>query len=134
MSEFGLAASALRDGELRRLNEGRRMRGLEGALYPWGNEEPDCSKANYNEDPDENDYCVGDTTMAGSYSPNGYGLYDMAGNVWEWTADWYREGYYLVLRGGSWISIGNSLRVAYREGELPGNRYFNFGFRCARSP
>ena len=112
--------------------------GLEGQRYPWG-DEIDNSKANYGQN-------IGTTTVAGSYSANGYGLYDMAGNVWEWCTDWYDSDYYTnlpatnplgpetdtfrVLRGGSWAHSINYLRLASRSNSTPPDRYNSYGFRC----
>ncbi len=113
--------------------------------YPWGDQETDCTLAN-------NDGCVGDTSAVGSY-PTGaspYGAMDMAGNVWEWTNDWYSSSYYRdspannppgpatgnykVYRGGSWSSYLSNLRTSYRYSSNPNVRYYNVGFRCATSP
>jgi eukaryotic-like serine/threonine-protein kinase len=127
--------------------------GLQGMDYPWGDESPVCEKGAQNGAKfDDNAGCdSADTDPVGSYSPNGYGLFDTAGNIWEWVWDWYSESYYSsqasftnpfgpesgdyhVVRGGTWSFNSNGLRVARREwnglsyGNLP------FGFRCSRSP
>ncbi|MCU0485838.1 MAG: SUMF1/EgtB/PvdO family nonheme iron enzyme [Anaerolineales bacterium] len=128
--------------------------GFTGALYPWGNTfngnlanfcDASCSLGWSN-----NSYNDGyaDSAPVGSYPANGYGLYDMAGNVWEWVAD--RYGSYLegavfyptgpdsgtsrLLRGGSWYSDGGYLRVSDRFRGNPANSSYYFGFRCAHSP
>ncbi|MCS7010639.1 MAG: formylglycine-generating enzyme family protein [Anaerolineales bacterium] len=122
----------------------KAARGTDGRTYPWG-EGIDCDRANYSG-------CVGGTTPVGKY-PSGvspYGIYDLAGNVREWVADWYDEKYYdrsparnpqgpssgsqRVLRGGSWNVVEYVVRSALRDRFGPGVRCDNFGFRCALSP
>ena len=93
--------------------------------YPWGNEEPNHNRANY-------DGKVGYPTPVGSY-PSGAtpeGLMDMAGNVWEWCADWYDEKYksIRVLQGGSWVSSGINLRCWSRRRISPDLRFDDVGF------
>ena len=74
---------------------------LSGLTYPWGNT-IDSSKANYNRH-------IGDTTAVGEYTANGYGLYDMAGNVWEWCLDEYDSGFYAVSPSQNPLSGANSI-------------------------
>lgn len=128
----------------------KAARGTDGRIYPWGNRAPACNLTNYNKGNDA--FCVKDSNAVGSY-PDGaspYGVMDMAGNVWEWVNDWYGEEYYAsspstnppgpvegiskVLRGGGWYYTDNFIRTSYRNGQEPGNRDFNLGFRCASSP
>ena len=97
--------------------------GLEGKRYPWG-DEIDNTKANYASN-------VGTTTVAGSYPANGYGLYDVTGNVYEWCQDWYsNEQKYRVLRGGSWNLSTLFLHVTSRINYVPSFRHSYLGFRC----
>ncbi len=121
----------------------KAARGTDGRTYPWG-EGIDCTKANYRQ-------CGHNKTKpVGSY-PSGaspYGAMDMAGNVWEWTADWYDSNYYRngssknpkgspsgrnrVFRGGSWSNYPSYIRVSYRRGRRPNFQKNYVGFRCAR--
>lgn len=90
-----------------------------------------------------------DTTPAMSYPPNAFGLYDTAGNVYEWCNDWYAynyydasalepmspmgppQGVYRVLRGGCWKSLKEDLRCSHRHRNNPGAVNGTYGFRCA---
>ena len=121
--------------------------GLEGLSYPWSNEEPSCQKSSENGAQFAD--CSDQPITAGSFSPNGYGLYDMAGNVWEWVSDWYDVGYYAsspsnnpsgpssgdkrVVRGASWKFSDGNLRSANRNFYNPVNTDNDVGFRCSRS-
>jgi len=124
--------------------------GLEGKTYPWGDEAPTCATDAPN---GANFYggegCSGDNTMpVGSFAPNGYGLYDMAGNVWEWTSSLYQSypydandgredissSFIRVLRGGAWTYSDSYVRSASRNRIDPSFIYVSFGFRCSRSP
>jgi len=120
-------------------------RGPDANTYPWGNTWPTCDLAHFN-------FCGDFMILAGSL-PDGaswVGAQDMAGNVEEWVHDWYGDDYYAtspgsnpqgpdsgdekVLRGGSWTSVDDFLRSAYRDNNDPNYRSRNIGFRCAVSP
>lgn len=128
--------------------------GLEGKIYLWGDTFED-GQANFCDTNCTYDWKsitindgYADTSLVGNYASNGYGLHDLAGNVWEWTADWYGETYYSnspasnpsgpasgqyrVLRGGSWLITPDVLRVSLRVRNTPDDRYYGYGFRCAR--
>jgi formylglycine-generating enzyme required for sulfatase activity len=102
--------------------------GLIGKRYPWG-DEITHDDANYNGTggKDKWDKC----SPVGSFEPNEYGLYDTAGNVWEWCAD--RYGGFRGVRSGSWNSVSNGLRVAYSSHDDLDVRTFDLGFRCVSS-
>jgi formylglycine-generating enzyme required for sulfatase activity/tRNA A-37 threonylcarbamoyl transferase component Bud32 len=121
----------------------KAARGTDGRIYPWGNAF-DKNRLNSSEGG------RGDTTPVDSF-PSGaspYGALDMAGNVWEWVADWHDSAYYTnsprnnpkgpssgqyrVLRGGAWNYGQRSVRAASRDGYDPGTRIDYVGFRCAQ--
>ncbi|WP_240155219.1 formylglycine-generating enzyme family protein [Chitinophaga sp. Cy-1792] len=142
--------------------------GLTGQLYPWGNEALTSGKPKANtwngNFPYKNTNTDGFTGTAPikSYSPNGYGLYDMSGNVWEWVGDLYNANYYgkegqlavnpkgpaeafdpeepgmvkHTIRGGSYMCSDEycrGYRVSARMKTTPESGLANLGFRCARS-
>jgi len=121
----------------------KAARGTDGREYPWGDE---WNKENLNAGQNEENLTAGGTYEAGK-SP--FGVYDMAGNVMEWTASWY-DAYpgakyqspnygrkHKVARGGSWGGVGHYViphyfRVAYRFNFQPDGAYNDVGFRCAK--
>ena len=109
--------------------------GLEGAVYPWGDELcPDGERRCNTWRGDFPHAGPGDvgTVPVRSFGPNGFGLYQCVGNVWEWTAT--TEGDRRVRRGGSYLchdSYCNRYRVAARDGGPPGDATGNIGFRVA---
>ena len=119
----------------------KAARGTDARYYPWGNE-PDKTISNVRGLEDENRY----TAPVGDYedSKSPFGVYDLAGNVWEWTADWYQPyagnkqesdlyGTTLkVIKGGSWHSNMDLARSAIRGKAIPYQPQNYIGFRCAR--
>lgn len=104
--------------------------GLIKKEYVWGDDEAVARDyANYDGTgvKDKREYCA----PVGSFKLNGYGLYDIAGNVWEWCQDWYDSNKTRrVLRGGSWNDPSSNLRAASRFGYFPTLPYDYLGFRC----
>jgi formylglycine-generating enzyme required for sulfatase activity len=126
----------------------KAARGNDQRPYPWGKAEPSPALANYDHCCDFKEY--GALTDVGSFEQgkSPYGAYDMAGNVWEWVADWYDRNYYenspvrnptgpssgqvRVLRGGSWIYSPVGVRSADRFWFTPTTQLVEIGFRCAQ--
>jgi formylglycine-generating enzyme required for sulfatase activity len=135
----------------------KAARGTDQRIYPWGNDPPNPQRANYGKTTWNNHAALVPVgQLEDGKSP--YGIYDLAGNVWEWVSDWYDPDYYTtsplrnpagpetgkykVLRGGSWDFAPENLRSARRDFNVmsttdydsPAYRNFNSGFRCAKSP
>ena len=131
----------------------KAARGIDGRKYPWGNS-PDASCTHLVMD-EGGDGCGTAQTWEVGSKPLGaspYGAMDMAGNVWEWTADWYSSDYYeqtpvegwvnpegpvsgvyRVLRGGSWLNFDPVLlNSSFRNFLTPANRFSYLGFRCSQ--
>ena len=129
-------------------------RGGNRSIFPWG-DEAKSRKANFCDQTcgkrwkeDQFDDGHRHTAPVGSFPANGYGLFDMAGNVYEWVEDWYAEDYYRksprdnpkgpgkgnkkVIRGGSWINYSVGVRPADRTEAKPTTRLNFVGFRCAQ--
>jgi formylglycine-generating enzyme required for sulfatase activity len=127
----------------------KAARGTDGRTYPWGNEQPTARLANFERGYANNAY---DERLApvDSYETgkSPFGLHHVAGNVWEWTADWYEAEYYSknpqrnrtgpsrgtakVVRGGSWDYGPDYLRSARRYRYSPSSQDDDIGFRCAQ--
>ncbi|HLF73313.1 MAG TPA: SUMF1/EgtB/PvdO family nonheme iron enzyme [Anaerolineales bacterium] len=119
----------------------KAARGTDGRTYPWG-EGIDCSKANYSG-------CSEGTSSVMTYQDgmSPYGVYNMAGNVWEWVADWYSDTYYhdlqienppgpdsgelRVVRSGAWNQSASNVRASFRNAKAPPIADNDIGFRCA---
>ncbi len=104
----------------------RAARGTTGRKYPWGNEAADETRLNF-------DRNIGEPTPVGIYSLGATpdGIEDLAGNVWEWCADWYdiQTKRSRLVRGGSWFNDSSYARSAVRPSYLRGSRGKSIGFR-----
>jgi formylglycine-generating enzyme required for sulfatase activity len=150
----------------------KAARGTDGRLYSWGDEPITCARAVYM---DKSGRSCGVLKTRGGHPEKGrplevgsrpaglYGLYDMIGNSWEWTADWFSESWddcgaacagvdprgpcgggatpcpghnRKVVRGGSWYWPAEYNTTVYRRAHIPANQpeFHHFGFRCAASP
>jgi formylglycine-generating enzyme required for sulfatase activity len=116
--------------------------GLDRKRYAWGDDDQLRGKGHLN-------WAVGPVAV-GSFPPNGFGLYDVAGNVWEWTSDWYERDYYSgspdrnpkgpetgtykVIRGSGWTDgyDARNLMVSHRSYVDPATRAFTIGIRCVK--
>lgn len=127
----------------------KAARGTDGRLYPWGNGAPTRLHANFGKKEWANHMALVPVGMF-EMGKSPYGIYDMAGNAWEWVNDWYDHDYYKksptknpqgpttgkskVVRGGNWLYVQEFLRSSFRFNADPSGRQFGYGFRCAKTP
>jgi formylglycine-generating enzyme required for sulfatase activity len=125
----------------------KAARGTDGRIYPWGNDPPTPAHANFGHETTKGYAAL---AKVGSFEKgkSPYGVYDLAGNVWEWVADRYDEHYYQhspeqnprgpttgplrALRGGAWNSAPTVLASTNRNANVPSARRSDVGFRCAQ--
>ena len=108
----------------------KAARGGQDVIYPWGDQSPtDGVRANYN-----GNGRFSSTSPVGSFEAgrNAYGLYDMAGNVWQWTSTGRAGTGRLIVKGGSWMDGPTDLRVSNRRDVDPSKGYVDVGFRLVR--
>lgn len=128
----------------------RAAAGVEGRIFPWGNQIPDETRANFGK------CCFikkGEVLEKVDSFPAGrtpQGIFNMSGNIAEWVRDWYDSGYYKVspyrnpqgpekgryhvVRGGAWNSLPDYMRTRRRYGNNDGQDFYGIGCRCARTP
>jgi len=127
----------------------KAARGTDKRTYPWGNDDPTSQLANYSVDGKRAWQGMSTLSPVGSFDEgkSPHGIYDMAGNVWEWVADWYDREYYQkspeksptgpkegerrVIRGGSWNDPPVAIRTTARVSAEPEYRDRTLGVRCA---
>ncbi len=123
----------------------KAAKGPNGSIYPWGNGDPKSDLLNYKGN-------IGDTTSGGNFPAGAsyYQVFDMAGNVWEWVADWYGDNYYSqsldqnptgpatgnkrIIRGGAWVEMSDEgdIRTTARASGGPDSANNYIGFRCVQ--
>jgi formylglycine-generating enzyme required for sulfatase activity len=127
----------------------KAARGIDERMFPWGNKYPTNNHVTFKRKFVKLGFKVMENVDSMPEGRSPYGAHHMAGNVWEWVADWYRDSYYektpftnpkgpqsgisKVLRGGNWYYKAYYLRTTYRFNEKPGNFKIWQGFRCAKN-
>jgi formylglycine-generating enzyme required for sulfatase activity len=126
----------------------KAAKGSDGRIYPWGNESLTTKKAKFGQCCEWKGYELLNDVSSNEEGKSPYGVYNLAGNVREWTLDWYDGEYYSkspssnprgpeaggerVIRGGSWANSNKYLQTTNRDREQPSLRSSTIGFRCVR--